>query len=118
MLVLETILLLNQTASAAGEVSSFAEAALHAVEGLLLTIFISVGISVIGAALMVVVLRRRLAPDYLLNPVALMVVVAAFALSNLLQTESGLLTAMLLGIFLANQPYASVQRIVEFKEDL
>ena len=118
VLVLETILVLNQTTSAVGDVSGFAEAALHAMEGLLLTIFISVGTSIAGAALLVVVLRRRLVPDYLLNPVALMVVVAAFALSNLLQAESGLLTATLLGIFLANQPYASVRRIVEFKENL
>jgi len=46
------------------------------------------------------------------------VVIAAFAISNSLQEEAGLLEATLLGIIMANQPYVSVRRIVEFKEDL
>ena len=91
VLVLETILVLNQTPTAVGEASSFGNAVLHAVEGLLLTISISVGISVIGAAFLILVLYRRLVPDYLQSSVALMTVVGTFALSNVLQEESGLL---------------------------
>ncbi|HMB92839.1 MAG TPA: cation:proton antiporter [Rhodothermales bacterium] len=114
VLVLETILLLNQT----GETGSVGEAAFHAVEGLLLTIFISVGISVIGATLLILLLYRRLVPDYLQNAVALMIVVGTFALSNVLQEESGLLEVTLMGIIMANQKWVPVRRIMEFKENL
>ncbi|UCC48004.1 MAG: cation:proton antiporter, partial [Gemmatimonadota bacterium] len=46
------------------------------------------------------------------------VVVAAFAASNVLQTESGLLTATLMGVALANQKTVDVKHIIEFKENL
>ncbi|MFQ5569968.1 MAG: cation:proton antiporter [Rhodothermales bacterium] len=118
VLVLETILLLNQTPAAVGEVSGVTNAVLHAVEGLLLTIFISVGISVIGAAFLILILYRRLVPDYLQSSIALMTVVGTFALSNVLQEESGLLEVTLMGIIMANQKYVPVRRITEFKEDL
>lgn len=118
VLVLETILLLHPTPSALGEAAGVADAALHAVEGLLLTIFISVGISVIGAAFLILILYRRLVPDYLQSSVALMAVVGTFALSNVLQEESGLLEVTLMGIIMANQKYVPVRRITEFKEDL
>jgi hypothetical protein len=48
----------------------------------------------------------------------LAVVVLVFAISNMLQHESGLLTVTVMGIIMANQRWASVQHIVEFKEDL
>jgi len=118
VLVLEAILLLTQTVPAVGESGDIGNAALHAVEGLLLTISISVGISVIGAALLILLLHRRLVPDYLQSPIALMVVVGTFALSNVLQEESGLLEVTLMGIMMANQKYVPVRRITEFKEDL
>lgn len=115
VLVLETIVLLNQTGAEAGGVR---EAALHAFEGLLSTVVVSVGISVLGAALLVLLLRRRLVPDYLQNSVALMVVVATFALANMLQEEAGLMEVTLMGIIMANQQYVPVRHISEFKEDL
>ncbi|GIV61359.1 MAG: hypothetical protein KatS3mg044_0225 [Rhodothermaceae bacterium] len=118
VLVLETILLLNQSVAVVGEVGGVGNAVLHAIEGLLLTIAISVGISVIGAALLILLLHRRLVPDYLQSPIALMVVVGTFALSNVLQEESGLLEVTLMGIMMANQKYVPVRRISEFKEDL
>lgn len=112
VLVLETVLYLNEPASNAG--SAF----LHAAEGLFLEIVIGVGVSMLGTTLLILMLRRRLIPDYLQNPIALMVVVAVFAISDLLQHESGLLATTLMGIFMANQRYVSVRRIIEFKEDL
>lgn len=114
VLVLETIFLLNEPGSA----GTNAGALLHALQGLFKVIVVSVGISTIGATLLVILLRRRLIPDYLLNPAALTVVVSAFALSNELQHESGLVTTTLMGIMMANQTYVPVRRIVEFKEDL
>ena len=80
----------------------------------------AIGISggILGAALLIVPLRRYWIPDYLQNPVTLAVVVLVFAGSNMLQHESGLLTVTVMGIVMANQRWVNVQPIVEFKEDL
>ncbi len=43
---------------------------------------------------------------------------SAYEIANALQHESGLLATTLMGIFIANQTYVSVQRIIEFKENL
>ena len=86
--------------------------------GLLKTIVIGSVLGLGGAALIVFLMRRYLIPDYLQNPVTLMVVVGTFALSNVLQHESGLLTVTLLGIALTNQPYVQIKHIIEFKENL
>jgi NhaP-type Na+/H+ or K+/H+ antiporter len=115
VLVLETLLLLNDPRGAGASASAAAE---HVVVGLGLEIFVSLGVSVAATMLLVFILRRRMVPDFLRNPVTLMVVIVAFVVSNVLQHESGLLTTTLMGIALANQPYVSVQRIVEFKENL
>ncbi|MEZ4696473.1 MAG: cation:proton antiporter [Rhodothermales bacterium] len=113
VLVLETILLIQ-----GAEGSNLSEAVIHAIKGLMLTIATSVGIGVIGAGFLVIVLYRRLVPDFLRTSVALMLVVGTFALSNALQAESGLLEVTLMGIILANQKFVDVRRIIEFKEDL
>jgi NhaP-type Na+/H+ or K+/H+ antiporter len=115
VLVLETILLLHEPAGAA---TSMSAAAAHVMEGLFLEIFISVGVSVSASALLLFMLHRRLVPDFLRNPITLMLVVAAYELANSLQHEAGLLTTTLMGIVIANQPYVAVQRIIEFKENL
>ncbi len=114
VLVLETLLLLNDPNAGAG-VNAVVE---HVVVGLGLEIFVALGVSVAATMLLLFVLRQRLVPDFLRNAVTLMIVVTAFVISNVLQHESGLLTTTLMGIALANQPYVSVQRIVEFKENL
>ncbi len=72
----------------------------------------------LGAAMLIIPLRRYWIPDFLHNPAALTVVVLVFSVSNMLQHESGLLTVTVMGIIMANQRWASVQHIVEFKEDL
>lgn len=116
VLVMETILLVNESSLGAAE--GLGDALMHAVEGLFLVFFVSLGISITGAVVLVLLLRRRLVPDYLQNSVALMVVVATFVVSDVLQPESGLLTTTLMGIAVANQKYVTVHRIIEFKEDL
>lgn len=113
-LVLEVILLLNDPSASAGSGS----AALHVATGLGLTIGGSIVLGGGAAALLVAALNKRLIPDYLRNPVTLTLVVAAFAGAEAIQHEAGLLTTTLMGIFVANQSYVPVQRIVEFKEDL
>lgn len=113
VLVLESVVLIEE--SGGGEIGNVVG---HLLEGIAFEIIVGLGVAVLAAALLIFLLRRRLVPDWLQNPIALMVVVAAFALANTLQEEAGLLEATLLGIFMANQPYVSVRRIVEFKEDL
>ncbi len=115
VLVLETILLLNRPTNVEAEISAAAE---HVLIGLGLEIFVSLGVSVAATVLLVFILRRHLVPDFLRNSITLMIVVVAFVISNVMQQESGLLTTTLMGIALANQPYVSVQRIIEFKENL
>ncbi len=112
VLVLETVILLHEPSGEHGSVWG------ALAQGIAFEIVVGVGVAVLSAALLIVLLHRRLVPDWLQNPVALMVVVAAFAISNTLQEEAGLLEATLLGIIMANQPYVSVRRIIEFKEDL
>ena len=71
-----------------------------------------------GAAIMAVLLRFYVVPDFLQNPVSLMMVLLVYAGSNMLQQESGLLAVTLMGAALASQRWVTVKHIVEFKEDL
>ncbi len=94
------------------------EAAPHAAAGLALTLVVGCLGGWAAAKLLDISLRRYLIPDYLHNPTALAVVVAAFVGSNLIQPDSGLLTVTVMGIILANRSSVSIRHIVEFKENL
>jgi len=82
------------------------------------TILIGAVLGLAGAKLVIVILKRHWVPDYLQNPVSLMIVVFVFVCSNVVQIESGLLTVTIMGIALANQRWVSIKHIVEFKENL
>lgn len=86
--------------------------------GLGKTIIVGVGIAAATAGLMIWLLDRQRVPDFLQSPLSLMVVVAAFATSNNVQPESGLLTATLIGMALANQRTVEVSHMIEFMENL
>ncbi len=76
---------------------------------------------VLGSLISIVIvylLKRELVPDYLQSPFMLAMVIGAFALSNTLQSESGLLTVTIMGMILANQKYVIINHIIEFKENL
>lgn len=83
-----------------------------------ITLLIGLGIGWLAARIMVFVFQRYWVPDSLQNPVTLGFVLAAFALSNLLQPESGLLTVTVMGIVMANQDDFDIRHIIEFKETL
>lgn len=70
------------------------------------------------AWLLVLLIRKYWVPDFLQVTVSLSLVVAAYLSSDLLQPESGLFSATLMGIVMANQKYVSVKHILEFKENL
>ncbi|NIP44772.1 MAG: hypothetical protein GWN61_26340 [candidate division Zixibacteria bacterium] len=57
-------------------------------------------------------------PDFLQNPVSLMIVVIVYVATNAIQTESGLLAVTVMGMALANQRFVSIKHIYEFKENL
>ena len=82
------------------------------------TLLIGGALGYLGARLVTILLSHHWIPDFLQNPVTLMLVVATFTVSNHFQEESGLLAVTLMGIWLANQKTVSVKHIVEFKENL
>jgi NhaP-type Na+/H+ or K+/H+ antiporter len=82
------------------------------------TLAVGLGVGAAAAAGLVLLLRRFLVPDHLQSPMALMLVVAASTVSNLLQHEAGLLAVTVMGILLANQRLTPIGHILEFKESL
>jgi len=85
---------------------------------LLKTLLIGGLMTALGVGILVLLMDRQWVPEFLQSPLALMVVIAAFAASNVMQSESGLLTATLMGVALANQKAVEVRHILEFKENL
>ncbi|MFA6686219.1 MAG: cation:proton antiporter, partial [Desulfuromonas sp.] len=63
-------------------------------------------------------LRYRLLPEYLHNVTALALVFGSFAVSNLIQAESGLVTVTVMGMWLANMSNVDMEEILDFKESL
>ena len=63
-------------------------------------------------------LRKNWLPHYLENTAVLTLMLGAFALSNSIAHESGLLTITVMGIWLANMDDVDVDSILEFKETL
>jgi hypothetical protein len=82
------------------------------------TIVLGGGLGLLVAGLLTLLIHRYWIPDFLQSAVSLMLVVAVFTGANLLQHESGLLAVTVMGIALANQKWANVRHIVEFKENL
>ncbi len=99
----------------AGELRGAGTLALH---GALYTLLAGLGLGLLGALVLVIVLRRNLVPDYLQEAVTLMLVVAAFVGANLIQEEAGLLSATVMGVALANQRKVTTHHILRFKESL
>ncbi|MCP5536986.1 MAG: cation:proton antiporter [Akkermansiaceae bacterium] len=83
-----------------------------------LTLLVGVVLAFILAKIIELLLKHHLIPDYLHSVFLLAVTATAFAASNAIQPESGLLTVTVLGIALANQKSVSVKHILEFKENL
>ncbi|MBO6514633.1 MAG: sodium:proton antiporter, partial [Phycisphaerales bacterium] len=71
-----------------------------------------------AAVLLKEVIHRYLVPDFLQNPVSLMLVIATYTGSNMIMDESGLLATTVMGIVLVNQRKVDVHHILEFKENL
>jgi NhaP-type Na+/H+ or K+/H+ antiporter len=77
-----------------------------------------VGLGLLGAGLLVLLLKRYWVPDYLQISLVLVLIFTVTALANQLQEESGLLAVIVMGITLANQRAFPVRRLMEFSENL
>lgn len=86
--------------------------------GIFKTILIGGVVGALGAGLLYILLKRFWLPDFLQNSVSLVLVIGTYTLSDLLQTESGLLAVTVMGIILANQKRVEIRQIIEFKENL
>ncbi|MDA7881731.1 cation:proton antiporter [Akkermansiaceae bacterium] len=90
----------------------------NAALAILKTTVIGVGVGWLLAKLTEYLMAEHLIPDFLETMFFLALVGVAFAGSNALQHESGLLTVTVMGVALANQKRVSVRHILEFKENL
>ncbi|QKR99611.1 sodium:proton antiporter [Sphingomonas sp. CL5.1] len=61
---------------------------------------------------------RGYVPEYLKAPVLLVTVIGVFVMSNLIQTETGLLAVTVMGVALANMRLNSLRDIHPFKENV
>lgn len=82
------------------------------------TIVVGIGFGLAIAKVTEIAMDRHWIPDFLETMVFLALVGVAFAVSNAIQHEAGLLTVTVLGVALANQKRVSVRHILEFKENL
>ena len=64
------------------------------------------------------ILRRHLIPEYLRSIFALTMVFVVYAVSDLIEHESGLLTVTIMGITLTNMKNTDIEDILDFKESL
>ena len=63
-------------------------------------------------------LRRHLVPEYLRSVLTLTLVLGVYAISDIIQHESGLLAVTVMGMVLANMKNIDIDDILEFKESL
>ena len=82
------------------------------------TLVVGLGLGFVLAKITEYLMSEHLIPDFLESMFFLALVGVAFAGSNAIQHESGLLTVTVLGVALANQKKVSVRHILEFKENL
>ena len=98
--------------------SGFSEATSLAFMSIFKTILFGSALGLAGAGVLYVLLKKHLLPDFLQNPVSLMIVVLIFTISDIFQHESGLWATTLMGVVLANQKAARIHHIIEFKENI
>lgn len=92
--------------------------ATHFAAAIGLTVLGGGAIGLVAAAVLAYGIRRYVIPDHLQTAVALMLVVGAFVGANAVHPESGLLAVTVMGIALANQRFADMRHVLEFKENL
>ncbi|MEL6811170.1 MAG: NAD-binding protein, partial [Bacteroidota bacterium] len=84
--------------------------------GKILLIGFSFGIS--GGYALYFAIKKKLIPHYLLNVVSLSVVLLIFVESDVFAHESGLLSVVVMGMFLGNRDLPNLKELLYFKESL
>jgi len=97
---------------------STGDAALQTLVIILKSLGSGIALGIGGAVIIIQALKRHILPDYLHIPATLGILVAVFLISELIQPNAGLFTAIIMGAALANQSQASIANILEFKENL
>lgn len=92
--------------------------AVNSVEVFAKIIGIGIILGVASGAAVSAMLRRGWLPEYLQPFSVLMVVLGVFSVSNHLESEAGLLTVTVMGMWLANAKEINIQQILHFKEHL
>ncbi|MBB5515877.1 NhaP-type Na+/H+ or K+/H+ antiporter [Rubricella aquisinus] len=98
--------------SALNTAETLGEAAWHLVLGIIVAVVVG-GLAGVG---IVQAFRRALVPEYMKVPVLFVTVLAAFAASDFVLHESGLLAVTFMGIIIANARLAAYDEIRRFKE--
>jgi CPA1 family monovalent cation:H+ antiporter len=88
------------------------------VAGIAATLAVGVAVGLVAAGVVVVLLSQYLVPDRLHNATILALVVLAYAGSNALRPESGLVAVTAMGVALATQRRVEVRHVLEFNETL
>ncbi|NJB86996.1 NhaP-type Na+/H+ or K+/H+ antiporter [Lewinella marina] len=79
---------------------------------------VGIGLGFVLGRLLFILISRLYIPKFLLNIVTLGFVVGAFLLSDAIAHESGLLTTVVMGAYLANREVPYLHDILDFKESL
>jgi len=95
--------------------SSVSGAAAAIAQSVLLTLGIGIGLGMVGGWLVTWLLAKHVVPDFQHSVFLIVCVAALFTASDLMMSESGLLTVTIFGIYLANQKRVSVKHIITFK---
>ncbi len=82
------------------------------------TVLSGVGVGSAVGYFLGIAIKKNWFPHYLKNTAVLTIILGAFAASNAIAHESGLLTVTIAGIMMANMKDVSVEDILEFKETL
>lgn len=90
----------------------------HSLTVLAIILVVGLIIGGVSGAFVAAVLRRRLLPEYLQPFAVLSIVLGVFSVSNYLESESGLLTVTVMGMWLANAKDVNIRHILHFKEHL
>ncbi|EPN4954828.1 cation:proton antiporter [Vibrio diabolicus] len=81
-------------------------------------IAVGVILGVASGAAVATIMRRAWLPEYLQPFAVLMIVLGVFSVSNHIESEAGLLTVTVMGMWLANAKGINIQQILHFKEHL
>lgn len=85
---------------------------------LLWTLGSGMGVALLGAVLLIEMIRRGWVEPYMETPLTLGMVVGAFRLAEVLSPEAGLIATTVMGVIMANQSRVDTEHILSFKQTL